>query len=89
MAQRRDMEAFLDAYPEVKPEDIPREVFERVRAGESLVSAYAQYEIQQLKAQIAAKTQNEQNAAKAPGSMKSQGQSGKKTIDDYWDEAGD
>lgn len=88
-AQRRDMEAFLDAYPEVKPEDIPREVFERVKAGESLVSAYTQYENRQLKAKMAAQTQNEQNAAKAPGSMKSQGQSGKKTIDDYWDEAGE
>lgn len=85
-AQRRDMEAFLDAYPDVKAEDIPREVFERVRAGESLVSAYAQHENQQLRAQIAAKEQNAENAAKAPGSMKSQGQGGKKTIDDYWDE---
>lgn len=85
-AQRRDMEAFLEAYPEVKAADVPREVWEKVAAGESLVSAYARHQNQQLVAKIAAMEQNGANAAKAPGSMKSQGEKGKKTLEDYWDE---
>lgn len=85
-AQRRDMEAFLAAYPEVKAADVPREVWEKVAAGESLVSAYARYQNQQLMAKIAAMEQNGANAAKAPGSMKSQGEKGRKSLEDYWDE---
>lgn len=88
-ARRRDMEAFLEAYPEVKAEDVPREVWEKVAAGESLVSAYAMYRNQQLEAQIAAMRQNGANAARAPGSMKSQGEKGRKTLEDYWDETED
>lgn len=88
-AQRRDMEAFLDAYPQVKAEDVPREVWEKVAAGESLVSAYARYQNQQLVAKIAAMEQNGANAARAPGSMKSQGEKGRKSLEDYWDDMED
>lgn len=88
-ARRQDMVAFLGAYPDVKAADIPKEVWEKVAGGQSLVNAYTMYQNQQLKAQIAAKEQNQQNAAKAPGSMKSQGEKGRKTLADFWDEAGD
>lgn len=86
-ARRQDMVAFLGAYPDVKAADIPKEVWEKVAGGQSLVSAYTMYQNQQLKAQIAAKEQNQQNAAKAPGSMRSQGEKGRKTLADFWDEA--
>ena len=85
-AQRKDMEAFLAAYPEVKAVDVPREVWEKVAAGESLVSAFSMYQNQQLKARIAAMEKNRENAGKAPGSMKSQGEKGRKSLAEYWDE---
>jgi len=88
-ARQRDMEAFLDAYPQVKPEAIPAEVWQAVKAGESLVTAYARYENTQLRAQLAAQEQNKQNAARTPGSMQTQGERGRKTIADLWDGAGD
>lgn len=88
-AQKRDMMAFLDAYPEVKAADIPQEVWQKVAAGESLVNAYTMYQNRQLRSQIAAGEQNRQNAAKAPGSLGSRGEKGRKTLSDYWDEAQD
>ncbi len=83
------MEGFLAAYPEVKAEEVPPEVWQRVAAGESLVGAYTMYQNKQLKAQIAAREQNKQNAARAPGSMGTQEQTGRKSLSDLWDEAGD
>ncbi len=88
-ARRKDMEGFLAAYPEVKAEEVPPEVWQRVAAGESLVGAYTMYQNKQLKAQIAAREQNRQNAARAPGSMGTQEQTGRKSLADYWDEAGE
>lgn len=86
-ARKQDMMAFIGAYPEVKATDIPKEVWDKVAGGQSLVSAYTMYQNRQLKARIAAREQNEKNAAKAPGSMKTQGEKGKKTLADLWDEA--
>ena len=85
-ARKQDMLAFIGAYPGVKATDIPKEVWDKVTEGQSLVTAYTMHQNQQLKAQMAAKEQNQRNAAKAPGSMKSQGEKGRKTLADYWDE---
>lgn len=88
-AQRKDMEAFLAVYPNVKATEIPKEVWQRVAAGGSLVTEYTRWENTQLRAQLAARESQQNAAEKAPGSMTSRGQKGRKTIDDYWDDAGD
>lgn len=73
---RTDIAGFLKAYPQVKPDDIPKEVWDRVNQGESLAAAYAQHEVAQLKAQaqqlqteIEALRQNQNNAQRTPGSL--------------------
>ena len=42
-ARQRDMLAFLEAYPQVKPEEIPRQVWEQVHRGKPLTAAYSAY----------------------------------------------
>lgn len=43
-ARGRDLELFVRTYPGVRPQDVPAEVWERARRGESLVTAYMRYE---------------------------------------------
>lgn len=88
-SRKRDMTAFLEAFPGVKGEDVPREVWAKVAAGESLVTAYTMYQNQQLQLQLAAQRQNRENAARTPGSMSTQGEKAGKTLGDLWDEVGE
>lgn len=44
-----EIRQFVSEYPGVMPEAIPEEVWRRVRAGESLLSAYDRYEASRLK----------------------------------------
>ena len=82
------MDAFLAAYPGVKGEDIPGEVWARVAAGESLVSAYTMHRNQKLEADLAAERQNKENAARSTGSRSTAGQeTARSLIDRAWDEA--
>jgi len=74
---------FLDAYPDVKPEDVPVEVWEEVKEGRSLLDAYVRYENKRLKDEMAKFQQqqqvqqvNEKNAASSTGSAKSSGATG-------------
>lgn len=76
-----DLLEFRETFPEAaqNPASIPREVWEAVRGGKSLVAAYARYSISQA-AQTAAEAkkaavqrQNEENAARSVGSMRSAG----------------
>lgn len=68
-ARRQDMERFLQAYPEVKAETIPRQVWEQVARGMPLVSAYAMHENRQLKVELAAERQNRANRQRTPGAL--------------------
>ena len=87
-ARQRDMDAFLAAYPGVKGEDIPGEVWARVAAGESLVSAYTMHRNQKLEADLAAERQNKENAARSTGSRSTAGQeTARSLIVRAWDEA--
>ncbi|SBW02361.1 conserved hypothetical protein [uncultured Eubacteriales bacterium] len=67
----RDMNAFIAAYPNVKPESIPPQVWAQVAKGESLMSAYTMHRNQELEAQITAERQNQQNRQRTPGSLNS------------------
>lgn len=68
-ARRQDMERFMQAYPAVKAEEIPREVWGRVAKGVPLVSAYAMHENQRLRAQLKAQQQDQLNRARTPGAL--------------------
>ena len=68
-ATRRPYEAFVDAYPDVRPEDIPSQVWQRFRTHGDLVRAYAQYENEQLRGQLLTLRQNSENAARRVGSV--------------------
>lgn len=84
-ARTRDMNAFLTAYPNVKPDSIPPQVWDRVAKGESLMSAYTMHRNQELEAQLAAERKNQQNRSTTPGSLNSglEGNS-KDEIDKIW-----
>ena len=80
LARQQDIERFLKLYKDVDPNTIPKEVWDDVRNGETLVSAYGRYENRQLaesnrklQESINALKQNEKNKQKCFGSAKSEG----------------
>lgn len=82
--EKTDAESFLQAYPDVKAEDIPKEVWAEVDKGKSLVDAYARHENQILREQLAEAKKakeiealNEQNASTSTGSVTGQGEAPK------------
>ena len=84
---REHIKAFLDAYPNVKAEDIPEEVWKDAFAhGGDLAGAYSRHENRQLKAEIAQMKQSQQNKSRSTGSRKSAGAAVKRDIfDEAWD----
>jgi len=75
---------FLEAYPNVKPEEVPVEVWQEVAKGRNLLDAYIRYENQKLKAEMAKYQQQQQNqqanqanAASSTGSARDIGSAGK------------
>lgn len=75
-AQNRDMTAFLEAYPDIRDfeHEIPTEVWEKVRGGESLLPAYRAFENEQLRAEVEQLRQNEKNRERAIGPMTGAGE---------------
>lgn len=81
LRQERDIQAFIQKHPNLDPKTIPQSVWDAVRSGETLVNAYDSYVMQQmqaenkqLKEQITALQQNNNNRQNSLGSMKSGGQ---------------
>ena len=79
-ARQQDIERFLKLYKDVDPNTIRKEVWDDVRNGETLVSAYGRYENRQLaesnrklQESINALKQNEKNKQKSIGSAKTEG----------------
>lgn len=75
---------FLEAYPDVKPEDVPVEVWKEVKEGRNLLDAYVRYENKRLKDEMAKFQQQQQNqqanqtnAASSTGSARDIGSAGK------------
>lgn len=84
--QRADVLEFQKTFPEAAkdPKGIPQEVWDGVRQGLSLVASYAKWQVNQANAQAqkaahdaAAAQQNQKNAQRSTGSMKSAGQENK------------
>lgn len=81
-----DILEFKNTFPDAAkdPKSIPQEVWAEVNRGASLVSAYSKYAVAQAKAaqktaeqRAEAMTQNQKNAGRATGSMKTAGDSAK------------
>lgn len=85
-AQRQDMERFLQAYPAVKADSIPREVWGQVAKGVPLVSAYAMHENQRLRLQLSAQRQDQLNRARTPGALGRSVGSEMDELDRMWNE---
>lgn len=96
--QRRmaDIQEFQKTFPDAAkdPKGIPKEVWDGVRSGLSLVASYARWQVAQAKEQAAkaehnaaAAQQNQKNANRSTGSMKSAGEDNrnKDPFLDGWD----
>ena len=91
-----DIQAFVKEFPEAAKDvkSVPKEVWDAVHGGETLVNAYRAYEakrlraeVERLKAEAAKREQKEKNKAAATGSMSTKG--GDKPKDkwlDGWDD---
>ena len=66
--------AFVEEYPDVRPEDIPQQVWEWARQEGSLVSAYRKWEIAELRDELAALEMNQKNRRSAVGPAQSDGE---------------
>jgi hypothetical protein len=84
--QKADMQRFLQKFPDVKPEEIPQEVWAAVRNGEMITHAYAEYRLKQLEAELSALKQNQKNQQTSTGSMQTKGKSVEDLIDRYWND---
>lgn len=89
-----DLREFREVFPgaAADPASIPKEVWEAVRNGRTLVAAYAKYQEAQMAAESARRAaveeKNRQNAALTVGSMRSAGENagGKDPFLEGWDE---
>lgn len=82
---RAELNEFAHAFPNVKPEDIPAEVYQNIKKlGINLTTAYAMYEAKQAKAALEAEKLNAQNKALAVGSAST---AGKRKASDAFDDA--
>ena len=66
--------AFVEECPDVRPEDIPQQVWEWAQQEGSLVSAYRKWEILELKDELAAMEMNRKNRRAAVGPAQSDGE---------------
>lgn len=89
IAAKRDasIREFVTTYPGIDPQSIPAKVWEEVARTGDLVSAYMRHENEQLKIEIEALKNNDKNAKRSTGSMKSAGKgTPKSAFDAGWDD---
>lgn len=74
---------FARTYPKVKPNDIPKDVWDAFKDGEDLVNAYARFENRELKekvskleSQLETAKKNSENKRRSAGSQRSAGSAG-------------
>lgn len=84
-----EVSRFMAAYPDVRAENIPKEVWDEANQTGDLVGAYRAYEIKQLKAEnekLKQSAHNERNAKRSTGPLKSTGSGQKRdAFDEGWD----
>ncbi len=72
-AMEEDIALFRSLFEDVKAEQIPQEVWERVEKGESLSASFALYTLQKAKEQERVERVNLENAKKAPPKLRHDG----------------
>ena len=70
--KNKEYEEFLDRFPDVNPEDIPKEVFEDAQHS-SLSEAYMKWQLDELQKQLKVAKTNEKNSKASIGSVTSTG----------------
>lgn len=76
-AKNKEYEDFLEAFPDVDPDKIPKEVFEEAQ-NTSLTNAYMKWEIKNLKDQLSVAKTNEKNARASVGGVTETGPTNEK-----------
>jgi hypothetical protein len=71
--RKQDFLDFTKEYPDVAAGSVPKEVWDKVAAGETLTSAYARYENKLLRAKVSALEQNTKNKTQTAGSRQTAG----------------
>lgn len=66
--ENQEYEDFIKNFPDVNPEDIPKEVFEEA-VNSDLSSAYMKYKLKELETQLKVAKQNEENSASTVGGV--------------------
>lgn len=86
--RREGFIAFSKAHPDVKAQDIPKEVWDRVNGGMSLLDAYGLHELKELRAEnkrlkdkAAAREKEAENAYRTTGSAATSGKNPKPKFD--------
>ena len=78
---------FVEDYPDVKAENIPKEVWADFTAGKGdLSDLYTRYENKRLKEELETERKNKKNKERSTGSRKSTGKSEKNKWYDGWDD---
>jgi len=84
--RKANVAAFVKAYPGVKAEDIPKEVWEDCFRTGDLTGAYARWENRKLKTENEQLKQNQKNKERSTGSRRSAGATTPKdAFDEAWD----
>ena len=71
--RKASFEEFAREHPEVKPTDIPKEVWEDLEKTNNLSASYAKYEAKKLKEENETLKKNAKNKSRSTGSMRSSG----------------
>ena len=79
--EEKEYENFLKNFPDVNPEDIPKEVFEEA-VNSDLSSAYMKYKLKDLETQLKVAKQNEENAASTVGGVTETGTTHENHVND-------
>lgn len=74
--EMRPYSDFAKRFPDVNPESIPDEVWDKFNLTGNLIEAYTEYENEMLKSKIAAMEQNEKNRQNSIGTLKNASQGG-------------
>jgi len=83
--RKASFEEFAREHPDIKPSDIPKEVWDDLEKTNNLTASYSRYEAKKIKEENAVLKKNAENKARSIGSMKSAGnKSQRDEIDEMW-----
>ena len=82
-AKNKEYEDFLKEFPDVNPDDIPKEVFEEAESS-SLSNAYMKWQLKEMKNKLAVKEQNEKNSKATVGGVTDTGPTNEKHERDFF-----